>query len=161
MARSKDMNWTKAATGLAIVATSVGASACGSSSTSSKPDTLTRTALISKVNAICTKATTAGKAIPAPDSFEDAEVAARYFDQVAPITDTETKELLALKAGDDAKDDFAALTKAQRAANDLLQTIKSKADNKDPSGLEDLKKVQPAGAAVSAAATKLGAKACA
>jgi len=153
------MTWRSAAAGLTIVAMGVGVSACGSSSGGSDSG-LSRSDLASKANAICTKAQTDAKAVPAPSDLTDATVAAAYFDKIAPITQTETDALLALKPADEAKDDFAAFTRAQSDANDLLQTIRKKADAKDASGLEDLKKVQGAGDAVSSAAKKLGAKTC-
>jgi hypothetical protein len=157
------MKWRSAAAGLTIAAMSIGVTACGSSSDSggsSSSDALSKSALLTKVDAICTKAQTDAQAIEAPASYQDPTVAAKYFDQVAPITDTETKALVALKPADEVKDDYAAFTRAQTEANDLLQTIKQKADSKDASGLDDLKKVQPAGEKVSAAAKKLGSKTC-
>jgi hypothetical protein len=157
------MKWRSAAAGLTIAAMSIGMTACGSSSDSggsSSSDALSKSALLTKVDAICTKAQTDAQAIEAPASYQDPTVAAKYFDQVAPITDTETKALVALKPADEVKDDYAAFTRAQTEANDLLQTIKQKADSKDASGLDDLKKVQPAGEKVSAAAKKLGSKTC-
>jgi hypothetical protein len=158
------MKWRSAAAGLTIAAMSIGVTACGSSDSdsggSSSSDTLSKSALLTKVDAICTKAQTDAQAVEAPASYEDPTVAAKYFDQVAPITDTETKALLALKPADAVKDDYAAFTQAQTEANDLLQTIKQKADSKDASGLDDLKKVAPAGEKVSAAAKKLGSKTC-
>jgi hypothetical protein len=153
------MNTRNAAAGLAIMVAGVGLSACGSSSDSGDKG-LSRSALVAKANAICKKAQTSAEAIQAPASFADPTTAAAYFDQIAPLTETETNDLLALKADDDAQADFAAFTKAQSAANDLLQTIKGKADSKDASGLDDLKKVQPAGDRVAAAAKKLGATTC-
>jgi hypothetical protein len=157
------MKWRSAAAGLTIAAMSIGVTACGSSSDSggsSSSDALSKSALLTKVDAICTKAQTDAQAVEAPASYEDPAVAAKYFDQVAPITDTETRALVALKPADEVKDDYAAFTQAQTEANDLLQTIKQKADSKDASGLDDLKKVQPAGEKVSAAAKKLGSKTC-
>ena len=156
------MKWRSAAAGLTIAAMSIGVTACGGSDSggSSSSDALSKSALLTKVDAICTKAQTDAQAIQAPASYQDANVAAKYFDQVAPITDTETKALLALEPADEVKDDYAAFTQAQTEANDLLQTIKKKADSKDASGLDDLKKVQPAGEKVSAAAKKLGSKTC-
>jgi hypothetical protein len=157
------MTWRNAVAGLAVAATSVGLAACGSSSDSSGSSSgsgLSRTAIASKANAICKKAQTDAQAIEAPASYDDPAVAAQYFDQVAPITDAETKALLALEPADDVKADFTALTDAQTEANTLLQTIKQKADTKDATGLDDLKKVQPAGDKVAAAAEKLGAKSC-
>jgi hypothetical protein len=160
------MNWSTVAAGMAIAAMSVGVTACGSSSSSSAGDGgggdkgLSRTALNAKVDAICTKAVTASQAIEAPASFEDATVAAKYFDAVAPITDSETTAILALEPADDVKADFTAFSSAQSEANTLLQTIKAKADSQDASGMDDLSKVAPAGAKVSAAAKKLGATTC-
>ena len=162
------MNFSSVAAGLAIVAMGVGVSACGSSSDSASGGSgdssaskgLSRTALTAKVDAICTKAVTDSQQITAPTSFADAAVAAKYFDQVAPITASETKAILALEPADDVKADFTAFTTAQSEANDLLQTIKSKADSQDASGMDDLKQVAPAGEKVAAAAKKLGATTC-
>jgi hypothetical protein len=155
------MQWRSAAAGLTIVAMSVGMSACGSSSEDSgSAKGLSRADIASKANAICTKAQTDAQSVEAPASFADPTVAAAYFDQIAPITQTETDALLALEPADEVKDDYTAFTKAQSDANDLLQTIKEKADSKDASGMDDLKKVEPAGNAVAAAAKKLGAKTC-
>lgn len=153
------ITFRKTMMGAALAATAVGMAACGSSSDTSS-DALSRSALVAKANAICTKAETDAKAVQAPTSYQDATVAARYFDQIAPITDAETKQLVALQPADDVKDDYAAFTKAQTDANTLLQSIRHKADTKDASGMDDLTKVAPAGDKVSAAATKLGAKTC-
>jgi hypothetical protein len=157
------MNWSSVAAGLTIVAMGVGVSACGSSSSSASDDGakgLDRSALTAKVDAICTKAITASQKIEAPASFEDAAVAAKYFDAVAPITDAETKAIAALEPADEVKADFTAFSKAQDEANALLQTIKEKADSQDASGMDDLQKVAPAGEKVAAAAKKLGATTC-
>jgi hypothetical protein len=153
------MNSRSAAAGLAIAAMSVGLAACGSSK-SDDDGGLSRKDISAQANAICKKAITASQAVTAPTSFEDAKVAAAYFDKIAPITEIETTALLALKPGDEVKSDYAAFTKAQTEANALLQTIKQKADSQDRSGLDDLKKVQPAGDAVSVAAKKVGATDC-
>jgi hypothetical protein len=158
------MTTRTAAAGLAILATSVGLTACGSSSSSSDSakadDGLAKSALVAKVDAICTKAVTDSQAVAAPASYDDPTVAAAYFDKIAPITASETAALVALQPADDVKADYAAFTKAQQAANTLLQTIMKKADTKDASGLDDLKQVTPAGQAVAAAAKKLGATTC-
>jgi hypothetical protein len=140
------------------LALGAGLSACGSSSSSSG---LSRSKLIAQADAICSATQKAATAVKAPASFTDAQVAAAYFDQIGPITDKETSDLKALSPAGDVKTDWNAFIAKQVAANDLLQTIKQKADAKDPSGLQDLSKVQAAGTAVAGAATKLGAKTCA
>ncbi|HEX3875101.1 MAG TPA: hypothetical protein VHW26_13190 [Solirubrobacteraceae bacterium] len=153
--------------GCLIVATaSVGLAACGSSSKSSAATTTTSTtlakaALIARANAICTTAQSAASSITAPKSYQDPVVAAAYFDQVAPITDRETEDLLALAPASEVQAQYTAFTSARQAANTLLQTIRQKADAKDASGLEDLQKVPDAGQKVADAATALGASACA
>jgi hypothetical protein len=153
------ITFRKTMMGAALAATAVATAACGSSSDKGG-DALSRSAIVAKANAICTKAETDAKAVQAPASYRDATVAARYFDQIAPITDTETRALVALKPADDVRDDYAAFTRAQTDANTLLQSIRHKADTRDASGMDDLNRVAPAGDRVSAAATKLGAKTC-
>jgi hypothetical protein len=139
-------------------ALAVALSACGSSGSSSG---LSRSDLVSKANAICQTAQTAAKAVPQPTSLQDAATAAAYFDKVAPITAKETADMQALNPDGSASGDWKAFIAQQVSANALLQTIKSKADAKDPSGLQDLQKVKPQGDQVAAAATKLGATVCA
>jgi hypothetical protein len=131
--------------------------ACGGSSS----NTLSRSELVSKANAICTTAQTAAKAVPQPASIQAAGQAAAYFDKIGPITDTETTQLQALKPDSSVAPDWNAFISAQQAANTLLQTIRKKADAKDPSGLQDLGKIQGAGQQVASTATKLGATVCA
>jgi hypothetical protein len=163
------MKTTTMAGGLAALALTVAISACGSSSSSSSTSTpatsasgLARTALAARANTICATATAASGAIKAPaDLASNATAAAAYFDKVYPITDAETKELQALTPDSAASADWQAFVSAQVTADQLLLTIKQKADTKDASGLNDLKQVAPAGAKVAAAATKIGATTCA
>ncbi len=143
---------------IAAAASGTALAACGGSSSSS---TLARSELVSKANAICTTAQTAAKAVPQPASIQAAGQAAAYFDKIGPITDTETTRLQALKPDSSAAPDWSAFISAQQAANTLLQTIRRKADAKDPSGLQDLGKIQGAGQQVASTATKLGATVCA
>lgn len=157
------MNVRRIGGGLAIVALGVGVAACGSSSSKSTTTAtgLTRAQLVSQANTICATAQTASSAIKAPASLADATVAAKYFDQVAPITDTETQALKALVPASEAQADYAAFVAAQDGANTLLQTIRQKADTRDASGLQDLKQVPATSQRVAAAASKLGAATCA
>jgi hypothetical protein len=134
-----------------------GLAACGGSSST----TLSRTELVSKANAICTTAQTSAKAVPQPASIQDAGQAAAYFDKIGPIAEIETSDLQALKPDSSAAPDWNAFISAQQAANTLLQTIRKKADAKDPSGLQDLGKIQGAGQQVASTATKLGGTVCA
>jgi hypothetical protein len=131
--------------------------ACGGSSS----NTLSRGELVKTANAICATAQTQAKAVPPPASIQDASQAAPYFDQIAPIAARETSQLQALKPDSASGADWNAFITAQQAANTLLQSIRQKADAKDPSGLQYLAKIQPAGQQVATTATKLGASVCA
>jgi hypothetical protein len=132
---------------------------CGGSSSSSAQ--LNHSQLVAKADAICTTAQKQAHTVAAPTSLADVNQAAPYFDKIAPITNTETQALAALKPDSAAASDWNAFISAQKAANSLLATIHKKADAKDLSGLQDLRKIVPAGNAVIAAATKFGAGVCA
>jgi hypothetical protein len=160
------MNLRRLGRGLAITSLSVGLAACGSSSSSSSTAasggaTLAKAALIAKANSICSTAESASSAVPAPASYADPAVAAAYFDKIAPITDKETQDLLALQPASEVQAAYATFTAAQRASDTLLRTIRQKADAKDPSGQQDLAKAPAAGQRVADAATALGATVCA
>jgi len=142
-----------------LLAASLGLAACGGGDSESSG--LSRSELAKKADAICAKAETQSKGISPPANFDDATESAAYFDQIAPITHKEAGELAALTPDDDAKDDWEAFVARQKAGDELLQTIKRKADTKDPSGQQDLLKVAPTGKAFTAAAKKIGAKGCA
>ncbi len=157
--------------GLAVIALTGGLGACGGSSSSSRSSTtttaasgLSRSALAAKANTICATAQAQAALVKAPSATaiaSDASAAAAYFDKIFPITDSETKEIQALTPASEAATDWQSFVNAQVAADQLLQTIKQKADAKDASGLADLKKVQPAGQLVAVAANKIGATTCA
>jgi hypothetical protein len=136
----------------ALMATVAG---CGSSGG------LSKTALVSKANAICTSTQKSAGAIASPANLQDPSSAAAYFDKIAPLTAKETSDLAALKPDASAAKDWNAFVAAQKSANDLLQKIKAKADAKDASGLQDLRQVPAAGTRVQVAATKVGATVCA
>jgi hypothetical protein len=159
------MNFKRFGGGLVVVGVSVGLAACGSSSSSSTSTTgsgtLAKAALIARANSICATAQTESGAVKAPKSYEDPTVAAAYFDKIAPITDKETEDLLALSPSTDVQAEYAAFTSAQQAADTLLQTIRQKADAKDASGLQDLQKVPISGQKVADTANALGAAVCA
>jgi hypothetical protein len=148
------MNITRLAVPMA--AASLGLAACGGSS-----DKLSKDDLAKKANAICAKTEKAGKAIAAPKDITDPAQAAAYFDKVAPLTHKETTDLQALKPADEVKDDWKAFTDAEAKADAVVQGVKTKADKKDPSGLQDLQKITGLSATVSNAAKKVGATGCA
>jgi hypothetical protein len=150
------MDWRPRLGGLAAIATMVALLAgCGGSSG------LSRAQLVAKADAICATAQASASAVPSPSDLTDETAAAAYFDKIAPITDQETHDLSALKADGSAASDWNAFISAQTQANALLQTLKAKADAKDPSGQQDLARVTTVGDRVLATASKLGAATCA
>lgn len=162
------MTRTRIAGGVAVLALAACLTACGSSGSSgsgpgenSAPG-LSRAELATKADLICATATSKARPITEPATIaSDATAAAAYFDLVFPISDRETKDLQALTPAADVARDWRAFVTAQVAADQLLLTLKQKADAKDPSGLAFLGKVQPAGKKIAAAATKIGAMTCA
>jgi hypothetical protein len=161
------MKTTRIAGGLAVLALAAGVSACGSSSSSSSSTAagasgLSRAELVAKANMICATAKGQSGTITAPANIgADAAAAAAYFDKIFPITDAETKEIQALVPSPAAAADWQSFVSAQVSADQLLLRLKTNADAKNPKGLADLAKVQPAGQKVAAAATKVGATTCA
>lgn len=143
---------------IALVAAGAGVAACGGGSAG---DTLPRALLAARANAICASAQTASSAIAAPPSYRNPRVAAAYFDRVAPITERETRDLEALVPASDVAADWREFLARQRAATELLNTLRRKAHAADPSGLADLAKVPATGQAVAAAANRLSARDCA
>ena len=150
------MHFRETIVSLALAA-SLGLAACGGDGDSG----LSRSDLTAKADSICSKATADVDAVNAPRSLADANVAAAYFDKVGPILQKETQDLADLEPAKDVKSDWEEFVAKQRAADDLLQTVRKKAHAKDPSGLKDLQKISVAGNAVHAAATKVGATECA
>lgn len=153
------MHPTQTIAALALTA-SLSLAACGGSDGDGGSSGLSRDDLVAKADSICSKAQAAAKAVPAPASLADAGVAAAYFGKIAPITHEETQDLAALEPADDVKGDWKTFVARQRAADDLLQTVYEKAQAKDPSGQEDLQKVDGTGQDVAVAAKKVGARQC-
>jgi hypothetical protein len=152
---------------LVVASLTIGLAACGGSSktasttTSAGGPTLAKAALTAQADSICATAQAASAAVPAPASYADAKVAGAYFDKIVPITDKETQDLLALTPASDVQALYTRFTAAQQASDTLLQTIRRKANAKDPSGQQDLAKAPAVGQTVADAATALGAGVCA
>jgi hypothetical protein len=142
---------------IALAVLGIGIAGCGGGSSK-----LSRAKIVSKADAICAKAKKdAGNTAPSLQQLQDATVAAKYFDKIAPIVQKRTDDLAGLKPADDVKADYDAFISAQQASNALLQKIRQKADKKDPSGLQDLQTAGPTNQKLIDAANKLGAKTCA
>jgi non-homologous end joining protein Ku len=152
------MNHRRAVGGLlAAGALACSLTACGSSSS----DTLSRSQIDAKANVICRVELTQGNAVKAPANIQDATAAAAYFDKIEPIVDAATTKLQALKPDDTVRAQWSAYIKARLASSSLLKTVRRKADAKDASGLTDLQRAPALQKTVHAAATAVGATACA
>ena len=136
--------------GLAAVAVA----GCGSS------NTLSRSALVSKANPICANENAQSNAVPKP-SGRDVSAISTYFDKLIPIANQGTSQLQKLKPDSSAASDWNTYLTARKDAINLLKTIDQKARSRDPSGIQDLRQVQPTAVRVRQAATKLGATQCA
>lgn len=145
------------------LAASLGLAACGGSDDASSSDdgTLSRTELAAKADAICQTGEAEVQAIDAPESLEDANVAAEYFGKLVPLHQKQTDSLAALKPDADAKADWDAFIATQNANQELLDTILAKAKAKDASGQQDLAQIPAKTRAFGAAAGKIGSKECA
>ena len=142
-------------TSLALAGAAAGLAACGGGG-----DKLSKSALVKEANQICAEAQKAANAVMPPASFTDSKAAAAYFDKIVPITDKETSDLADLKPADDVKADWNAFVDSQKAANDLLNTVRDKTGSGDESGLRDLQRIPAAAQKVAAAASKVGATGC-
>jgi hypothetical protein len=134
---------------------SVGLSACGGSSGLARKD------LVARANAICAKSEADLKAVPPVTKPGDTKQLTAYFDKAAPIGTSETNALAALKPASDVKADFDAFIAKQRAANDVLQTLRAMADAKDPGEVAALGVLTGVSNNVSVTARVLGATGCA
>lgn len=159
-------------TALAVLVTSASVAACGGSSSSSSSASasasstssssgLSRTEIVAKANAICAAGSAAGKAIPAPASFQDATVAAKYFNAVVPIVTRSLSQLEVLKPDSSVSADWNAYMAQRRLGVTLLETIQRKANAKDPSGLKDLQQAPAMQARLVSLAKAVGATKCA
>lgn len=144
-------------TTLALTAIGAALAGCGGSSSSA----LSRTQIDAKANAICAASAAQIQAVTTPSSFQDANVAAAYFDQILPLTTAATQKLEALKPDGNVSADWNSFITLRKSGLTLLQTITHKADTKDATGLQDLAKAPAVEQQAFAAATKVGATACA
>jgi hypothetical protein len=144
--------------GTILTVTALGAAigGCGGSSSS----TLTRAQLDTKANAICAASNAKIATVHQPPSLQDANVAAAYFDKIEPIVADASAKLGALKPDSGAAADWNSYISLRTQGLTLLQTLKHKADTKDPSGLQDLAKVPALQQKIVAAAATAGAKTC-
>jgi len=154
----------KATIVLIAVAACLGLAACGGSddkSSSASEDTLSRSELATKADAVCKTGEADAAGVTAPSDFSDASAAKSYFEKVVPLHQKQTDGLAALKPDDEAKADWDAFMKTQNDNQVLLDTILAKAKAKDPSGEKDLQQIAPKAQLFATAAKKIGSTECA
>jgi hypothetical protein len=138
---------------LVSAAAAIAVAGCGSSGT------LSRSALVKKADPICANENAQSNAVQKP-SGRDANAIAAYFDKLIPIANMGTSQLEKLKPDSSVASDWNSYLTARKDAINLLQTIDQKAHSRDPSGRQDLVRVQPAATKVRQTASKLGATQC-
>jgi hypothetical protein len=146
-----------AAAALAAAA-AIGVTGCGSSSSGGG---LSRSALASKMNTICTDSATKVKAIQQPaDLLTNKNAAGTFFRQISAVYDTALSSFRALKPASDVQADYNTVITRLTSLTGLLHQVEAKAVAGDRSGIAMLSQVKPTTDALNAAAGKIGATGC-
>jgi hypothetical protein len=147
------------ATRIAVALTMAVAAGCGSSPSS---DGLSKQQLASRTNAICDKYKAKIAAVSQPsDLVTNHASAAHYFDQIAPLYHQAIAEFHTLKPASSVQAQWSLVLSRFGAVGNLVDQIKTKADNGDRTGLALLSEVKPVTDSANAAAGSIGATACA
>jgi hypothetical protein len=143
---------------IALALTVVVVVGCGSSSSSSG---LSKQQLASKTDAICTKYKAKIAAVKQPsDLLTNHTSAAHYFDQIAPLYDQAVGEFTKLKPASNVQAQWSQVLSRFGAVASLVDQLKTKADNADPSGVTLLNQVKPLTDSANTAAANIGATTC-
>lgn len=153
------MGPVRRSTVLALALTVVVAAGCGSSSSSSG---LNKQQLASKANAICTSFKPKLAAVHAPaDILSNQASAAQYFDQIAPLYDQAIGELKKLQPASSVKGQWNQMLARFEAVGSLVDQVRIKADKRAGGEIPLLSQIVPRTNAADAAASQIGATACA
>lgn len=154
------MSYAKTVGAITILfGTLLGAAACGKSD--SDEDKLSRTALPARANPICARAEARRTAVRQPIGITNPSQAETYFRAVQRIQKKAAADLSKLMPHDDVKADYDAYLTAQNEELNLVDRIVKKADARDPSGLEDIKRLRALERKSRAAAKEAGLNSCA
>jgi hypothetical protein len=124
-------------------------------------DTLTRSQIAKKANAICAKYSKQGKNLGSPDLTDPAK-AQDYFSKAKDLTQKQQSELEGLKPASSVKADYKKMTDATGQVTTLLGDLADAAKAKDrQKGVSLIQKLTPLSATVDSTATAVGAKSCA
>ncbi len=146
--------WTVVA--LALTAVVAG---CGSSSSSSG---LSKQQLASKANTICNNYKPKVAAVKAPsDVLTNPASAAHYFDQIGPLYDQAVAQLKQLKPASSVQTQWSQMLSQFDAVSSIVDQLKANADKGDRSSTALLSQIVPRSNAADAAASQVGATACA
>ncbi len=146
----------RAAGALTIATAALALAACGSSSS----DTLNKSDLAAKANAICKDYNAKSKAVPQATANDAAQIAAFYAAQQK-IISAQIAKLKALKPADDVKDDWNAYLALNDQGMVQLNAIVAAANASDQAAYETASaKLKAFSPKVDAAADALGANIC-
>lgn len=144
---------TRAAAIAALSTLALSLTACGGSD-----DTLSKSELTSKGNAICKDIEAKVKGVKTPT---DVAGIADYSAKIAPYTAELTSRLKALKPADDVKSDWNTLTSSLAKSSDAFKSIGAQVKAKDQAGLQKASAdIDAASKQTTAAAKKLGLSTC-
>jgi hypothetical protein len=142
-----------------LVAALVGAAVltgCGGGSSG-----LAKADLAKKLDSICGSYATQIKAVPQPtDILTNSSSAATFFDKVAALYKKAEGEIDALKPADSVKSQWNDVTNNFHKLVTVIDTIKTKAENKDRSGIQMLSQIGPLTTSLNSAADAIGATGC-
>ncbi|GAC1434683.1 MAG: hypothetical protein NVSMB51_02470 [Solirubrobacteraceae bacterium] len=146
-----------AATLFSAVALAASLAACGSGGG------LQRDALARQGNQICRDGQKKLAGIgSAPSDFRtNPTAAAAFLDRYVPIIDEVAAKLKALKPADAVKADWNAFESKFAQSTAYVDKARTKAHNKDSTGVQDIKAAAQLGTATNAAASKVGTSVCA
>ena len=147
----------RAAGALAAATTAIALGACGSSG----GDTLSKSELAAKANAICKTYNAKVNAVPHPKSISDAGQAATYYAAVTKLAVEQQDKLKALKPADAVKADWNAYIALADQGDATIKEITGAARSQDATkGSALIAKINTLAPKINAAADKVGATTC-
>ena len=142
---------------LAATTTTLALGACGGGG----DETLSKSELAAKANAICKTYNAKVNAVPHPKSLSDAGQAATYYAAVTKLAVEQQGKLKALKPADDVKADWNAYIDLADQGDETIKAITAAARAQDAAkGGTLIAKINALAPKINAAADKVGATTC-
>jgi hypothetical protein len=150
------MSWGRKAAMAATLTGVLVLSGCGGGSSG-----LSTGDLAKKLVSICGTYASQIKAVPQPaDVLTNSTSAATFFTRIGALYNKAQGDIDALKPADGAKAQWSKVTTSFHSLVSLINTITTKAQNKDRTGIQLLTQLGPATASLNTAADAIGATGC-